>query len=161
MTKLHLLPVLAALCFAALAGVALAGPKFVIEGRVYCDTCRAGFETSASEYIEGAKVRLECRHFETDAVNETAEGVTDGTGTYHVEIERSHDEEICEVILVKSSVPDCAEIPDGRDRARVLLTGRSGLASRIRYSNSLGFLKTTPLPLCGQLLQQYALGVDD
>lgn len=26
---------------------------FVVQGRVYCDTCRAGFETSATTYIPG------------------------------------------------------------------------------------------------------------
>lgn len=26
---------------------------FILEGRVYCDTCRAGFETSATTYIPG------------------------------------------------------------------------------------------------------------
>lgn len=52
--NLQFLPLLAAL-FCALAGAALAGsvPKFTIEGRVYCDVCRAGFVTSASQYIQG------------------------------------------------------------------------------------------------------------
>ena len=38
-----------------LAGVASAdkGPGFVVTGRVYCDPCRAGFETPASTYIAG------------------------------------------------------------------------------------------------------------
>jgi len=27
---------------------------FVVRGRVWCDNCRAGFETSASTYIAGA-----------------------------------------------------------------------------------------------------------
>lgn len=26
---------------------------YLVHGRVYCDPCRAGFETSASSYIEG------------------------------------------------------------------------------------------------------------
>ncbi|KAJ0980063.1 hypothetical protein J5N97_015537 [Dioscorea zingiberensis] len=47
---------LAALCLlSAIVGLPLASPKphFASEGRVYCDTCRAGFETSATEYIKG------------------------------------------------------------------------------------------------------------
>lgn len=31
---------------------------FSVEGRVYCDTCRAGFETSATTYIPGTLSRL-------------------------------------------------------------------------------------------------------
>lgn len=43
-----------ALCLlSCLAGVALAMETFTIQGRVYCDTCRAGFETSATEYLQG------------------------------------------------------------------------------------------------------------
>ncbi|CAL9054004.1 pollen-specific protein C13-like [Musa acuminata AAA Group] len=160
MAKLRLLPVVAALCL-ALAGVALAAPKFVIQGRVYCDTCRAGFETVVSQYIPGAKVKLQCRHYETDSIEHTAEGVTDGTGTYNIEVEDNHEEEICEVSLVQSPVPGCSEVSGTRNRARVLVTGRNGLASDVRYANSLGFLKDEPLKECGLLLQQYALGVDD
>ncbi|WOK97099.1 hypothetical protein Cni_G05807 [Canna indica] len=159
MAKLQLLPLLAALCL-ALAGVATAR-KFEVQGRVYCDTCRAGFETSASQYIAGAKVRLECRHFENGELEYNVEATTDGSGYYKIGVEHSHDEDICEVILVESPLAGCSEIPDGRDRARVLLTHISGLANNIRYANSLGFLKATPLPQCGALLQQYALGVDD
>ncbi|WOL08926.1 pollen-specific protein C13-like [Canna indica] len=167
MAKLQLLPLLAALCL-SLAGAALAArrvdlaiPTFVVEGRVYCDTCRAGFETSASKYIEGAKVKLECKHFDSGAVEHTSEGVTDATGTYHIEVEHNHEEEICEVVLVKSPMSGCTEVDGDRSRARVLVSGRSGLATEIRYTNSLGFLKSQPLPECGLLLQQYALGVDE
>jgi len=39
-----------------LAGVTVADRMFTIEGRIYCDTCRAGFETSATEYMEGIEV---------------------------------------------------------------------------------------------------------
>ncbi|XP_065019246.1 pollen-specific protein C13-like [Musa acuminata AAA Group] len=160
MAKVQLLPTLVALCL-ALTGVALASPKFVIEGRVYCDTCRAGFQTAVSQYIAGAKVKLQCRNYETDAVEHLVEGVTDNTGTYHIEVEDSHEEEICEVSLLQSPQPGCTEVAQSRNRARILVTGRSGLASDIRYANSLGFLKDEPLQQCGLLLQQYALGVDD
>ncbi|XP_042403959.1 pollen-specific protein C13-like [Zingiber officinale] len=161
--NMQLLALLAALC-AVLAGVALAHPvsNLTIEGRVYCDTCRAGFVTSASQYIRGAKVKLECRHYETDAVNQYAEGVTDATGSYHLEVEDQHEEEICEVVLVGSPLKgDCDEVSNGRDRARILVAGRSGLVTPVRYANDLGFLKSTPLPHCGALLQQFALGEDD
>ncbi|XP_020107479.1 pollen-specific protein C13-like [Ananas comosus] len=165
MAMLRLFPaavVVAVLCI-ALAGAVLAAPlpPFIVEGRVYCDTCRAGFETSATQYIEGAKVRLECKHFATGVVEHAVEGVTDGTGTYRIELADSHEEEICEVALVASPLSGCAEIAAGRDRARVLLAHDSGLASNVRYANPLGFLKEKPLAVCGALLQQYALGDDE
>ncbi|CAL9178562.1 unnamed protein product [Musa hybrid cultivar] len=159
MAKLQLLPVVAALCF-AIAGVALATPNFRIQGRVYCDKCRAGFETSATDYIEGAKVKLECRQYDTGVVEQTATAVTDASGTYTLEVEDNHEEEICEVVLVESPRPGCSEIMTGRNRARVLISAESGLTTSVRYANSLGFLNAAPLPECGLLLQKYALGVD-
>ncbi|GLT64299.1 hypothetical protein SLA2020_368030 [Shorea laevis] len=33
---------------------------FVVKGRVYCDTCRAGFETSATTFIAGARPQHDC-----------------------------------------------------------------------------------------------------
>jgi hypothetical protein len=47
--------VAASLLLLALAGVASAdkGPGFVVTGRVYCDPCRAGFETNVSHSVEG------------------------------------------------------------------------------------------------------------
>nr|CAD1836681.1 unnamed protein product [Ananas comosus var. bracteatus] len=160
MAKLH--AVVAALFF-ALAGSTFAAPvpDFVVEGHVYCDTCRAGFETSATEYIEGAKVRLECKHFATGAVEHAVEGVTDKTGTYKIALTDNHEEEICEVVLVDSPLAGCSEVTAGRERARVLLAQDSGIATNVRYANSLGFLKDHPLPVCGTLLQQYALGDDE
>lgn len=34
------------------------GNPFIVEGRVYCDTCRAGFETSATTYLPGKPISL-------------------------------------------------------------------------------------------------------
>jgi hypothetical protein len=43
-----------ALAFFAIAtAVAAERPSFTVEGRVYCDTCRAGFETSVTTYLAG------------------------------------------------------------------------------------------------------------
>ena len=50
----------AALCALAASGAAASRDLrplragFVVRGRVWCDTCRAGFETPASTYIAGA-----------------------------------------------------------------------------------------------------------
>lgn len=46
--------VLMALCvLPALVSARPMRSNFIVQGRVYCDTCRAGFETSASTYIHG------------------------------------------------------------------------------------------------------------
>nr|CAD1843522.1 unnamed protein product [Ananas comosus var. bracteatus] len=120
-----------------------------------------GFVTSASEYIAGAKVRLQCKHFDSEEVKHQVEGVTDESGTYRLLLEDDHQEEICEVLLLESPRKDCAEIEGRRDSARVSLTRNNGMASEVRYANPIGFLRDEPLPNCGVLLQQYALGDAD
>lgn len=52
MLKAVLLVVLCFLPVLAMTGRPNKNP-FVVRGRVYCDTCLAGFETSASTYIPG------------------------------------------------------------------------------------------------------------
>ncbi|ONK58828.1 uncharacterized protein A4U43_C08F160 [Asparagus officinalis] len=146
-------------CFVVIALANTSG-SFTIQGRVYCDTCRAGFETSATEYVEGAKVKVECKNYTTGETTQEADGVTDASGTYNIPIMRNHEIEICEVALISSSRKDCDEIKPDRQSARVILAHDTGIASDIRYANSLGFLKKEPLPACGSLLQIYALADD-
>ncbi|CAA7391996.1 unnamed protein product [Spirodela intermedia] len=160
-TKLLSVVALCSALFAVAAAAAADSPSFVVEGRVFCDTCRAGFETTATEYLAGAKVRLECKHEESEELVHTVEGTTDATGTYHLKVADDHEDELCEVVLVESPHADCSEIKTGRDRARILLTHNSGLATNVRLANSLGFLKEEPLPSCGVLLAQYQLGDDE
>ena len=108
----------------------------------------------------GAKVMIECKNFTTNVVTQKVEGTANSQGTYNIQIKDVHEEEICEAVLVSSPRPDCKEVKKGRDRARILLTHDSGISSNVRYANSLGFLIDTPLPICGQLLQMYALADD-
>ncbi|KAJ3671807.1 hypothetical protein LUZ60_007886 [Juncus effusus] len=158
MAKIQLL-VLVAFAF---IGVALAGlPDFVVEGRVYCDTCRAGFETNVTNYIQGAKVKLECRHFENGKVEHVVEGVTDATGTYKLLMKDNHEEEICEVELVESPLTNCNEIIPGRNRARVTLADDTGITSNQRYANPLGYLKDSPLDICAKVMEMYKLDDDE
>lgn len=136
---------------------------FFVDGSVYCDTCRAGFETNATTPIAGAKVRLECRHYmsASGAVERSAEGTTDAAGKYRIElVDNRGAEEVCSVALVSSPVPGCAEKEVGRDRAQVSLftDAGAGLATTVRRANPLGFLKDKPLANCGQILSSYALG---
>ncbi|XP_047307110.1 pollen-specific protein C13-like [Impatiens glandulifera] len=126
-----------------------------LEGRVYCDTCRAGFETSATTYISGAKVRIECRDKISQKVVYSVETTTDETGTYRVNIKEDHEDGVCDALLVSSSHRGCTTADPGRDRARVILTRYNGIASSKRYANNMGFMMNEPMSGCTQLLQQY------
>ena len=71
-----------------------------------------------------------------------------------IELKDNHDKEDCNVVLVQSPLPTCAEIPKGRDRVSVVLAD-GGLSSNVRNANSLGFLKDKPLQDCISVLKQY------
>ncbi|XP_028755057.1 pollen-specific protein C13-like [Neltuma alba] len=131
------------------------GP-FRVKGRVYCDTCRAGFETNVTTYIAGAKVRVECKDRESLAVEYRKEGVTDSTGTYSIQVEHDHGDHLCEILFVSSPVADC-KVPDpGRSKASIVLTRtENGVVNDLHYANALGCYKDVPLPECYQLLQYY------
>ncbi|KAK1287347.1 Pollen-specific protein C13 [Acorus calamus] len=130
-------------------------PTYDVIGRVYCDTCRCGFETPASTYIAGAKVRVECRLRETGEVTYTVDGVTDNTGSYKIQVVDDHEDEYCESVLLWSPQSGCAVLEPGRERARVVLSHNTGIVSNKRIANNLGFQSDTTLPECAQLLAQY------
>jgi hypothetical protein len=60
MASLRILPVTIAILFYILfyvvadTAVATNAPDYLVQGRVYCDTCRAGFETNVTEYMKGS-----------------------------------------------------------------------------------------------------------
>ncbi|GLT48615.1 hypothetical protein SLA2020_222300 [Shorea laevis] len=143
-----------ALCFSSLLSLALAttDEHFFVEGKVYCDTCRVQFETKLSEYLQGAKVALECRKREGGDITYTQEAITGTDGKYKIAVQGNHEEEICEVKVEKSPRDDCGEIVQGRNRARVVLTNNNGVAQPVRFANSLGFLKNEPVAGCRQVL---------
>ncbi|KAL5229920.1 hypothetical protein ABZP36_028696 [Zizania latifolia] len=161
--QLNNLLLAAALLLLVAAGARAEGPVgFVVTGRVYCDNCRAGFETNVSHSIAGATVQMECRHFETQQLHLKAEATTDKWGWYKMEIGQDHQEEICEVALLKSPEPDCAEIERFRDRSRVPLTRNNGIKQGgVRFANPIAFFRKEPLPTCGTLLRAYDLYDDD
>ncbi|XP_078154606.1 pollen-specific protein C13-like [Carex rostrata] len=129
--------------------------EFTVESRVYCDTCRAGFETSVTEFIPGVKVRLECEHYTSHHIEVLDEGVTDNTGTYRLKGQDGHEEDKCSVVLVESPRPDCKEISPGRDRAPAVLSTDTGMPGDKRFPNHLGYLKDKPLDVCGSVMKQY------
>ncbi|KAG1331614.1 major pollen allergen Lol p 11 [Cocos nucifera] len=173
MAKLHLLPVFVTLSLiltsVALAldpvtniiGQALKTKDFILTGRVYCDTCRAGFETDITEYMPGGKVRLECKRYGTEELTYEAEATTEFLGMYQMVVPGDHSKDQCSVVLVKSSFNKCTETQPGRDRVRVTLAQDGGLLSNNRQANALGFLIDEPLPKCGTLLQKYGFANED
>ncbi|KAL6641131.1 hypothetical protein ACP70R_019312 [Stipagrostis hirtigluma subsp. patula] len=128
---------------------------FVVRGRVWCDNCRAGFETPASTYIAGAKVRVECKSKTTGEKTCSFDGHTDRTGTYNILVADEHEHELCETVLVSSPDMACAKTVAGRERAPVFLTSNNGVESNIRLANALGFQKDVALSECSQLLRMY------
>ncbi|KAG2700969.1 hypothetical protein I3760_06G021000, partial [Carya illinoinensis] len=123
---------------------------FIVKGKVYCDTCRAGFETSATTYIPGAKVRVECKDRKSMQLVYSKEGTTDSTGTYSILVTEDHEDQLCDAMLVSSPQHGCATASPGRDRARVILTGYNGMASNNRFVNAMGFTKERALSGCAE-----------
>ncbi|XP_068661693.1 pollen allergen Che a 1-like [Aristolochia californica] len=154
MAKLQSLAIVAALCFLSSLSVIYAN-HFIVEGKVYCDTCRAGFETFATYYIPAAKVKLDCTNRTTHLKTFEGEGLTDATGAYQVEVTGDHEDDVCDVSLVSSPVKGCDEVVPGRNKARISLTKNNGIISDIRFANPLGFYKNDPLHICPKVLEHY------
>ncbi|GMG99677.1 hypothetical protein Nepgr_001517 [Nepenthes gracilis] len=131
--------------------------RFFVEGQVYCDTCRTEFITRVSKFLEGAKVRLECRNITFGAISYAAEAVTDKNGRYSLAVDGDYEDDICEVLLVKSPREDCSEVPSDpfiRQAAKVSLTSNNGIVDPIRTANPLGFKIREPLPECLEVLKE-------
>lgn len=163
MAKVTLL--LAAVALAALAVAASAGKPigpFTVHGKVYCDTCRCGFETNITTYIPNAVVRIECMEREGGKVMKEAEGVTDHNGAFAITVDHDHGDHMCDAVLVSSPWKHCSSPDPGRSRGRVILTDSNGVASHYRHCNSLGFLidDNKTLPACPRLVN-YLLHSDD
>ncbi|XP_015899170.3 olee1-like protein [Ziziphus jujuba] len=132
-----------------------ASEHFFVEGKVYCDTCRVQFVTRVSEYLPGAKVRLECRQRNDSTLTYSTEGETDKNGVYTLPVDGDHEEEICEVKALKSPREDCNEhFADYDQKARVVLTDKTGVTNIARYASPLGFMKKEALPVCAEVLKE-------
>ncbi|KAJ4726434.1 Pollen-specific protein-like [Melia azedarach] len=148
-----------AICFSSLVGSAVANshPTLFVEGRVYCDQCRAQFETKLSEPVESATVALECRTRDTEEVVYTHEVETDKNGAYMIPAESGHAELICEVVLVRSPDEECNEIIAGASRARIVLSTNSGVAEPVRHANALGFMAKEAVAGCDKVLEDMGI----
>ncbi|GAB4831407.1 hypothetical protein Ancab_005418 [Ancistrocladus abbreviatus] len=165
MEKSHTIVLVAgALCFLSLVGVSECGDdSFFVEGQVYCDTCRTEFITRVSEYLEGATVRLECRNITGGSETYSVEGVTGKLGFYSLPVDGDYEDDICEVVLVKSPREDCSEVPTSentRQAAIVSLTANNGVVDRKRPANALGFMINKPIAECPEVLKELGLGDD-
>ncbi|KAE8692254.1 hypothetical protein F3Y22_tig00110847pilonHSYRG00093 [Hibiscus syriacus] len=134
-----------------------AGPskqnKYIIVGRVYCDTCRVEFETKLSEPINGAVVKLECKNRTTEATTyQSNEIATNPSGEYRIEVTGDYEDSDCDINLIRSPRDDCSEPTESWRKARVVLTARDGISGELRYPNNLGFKKKEALPGCKKVL---------
>ncbi|KAI4306387.1 hypothetical protein L6164_029668 [Bauhinia variegata] len=163
MSKCAIIIVASALCFLSFFGLAHGIDKFYVKGSVYCDTCRVQFLTRLSEFMPGATVKVECRDFEgSDNITFSEETVTDAKGGYSMVVDGDHEEELCQVVLMKSSRSDCNEMEKESfmQSARVSITGNNGIVSPVRNANPLGFLKKERLPECLPLLDELGINED-
>ncbi|XP_059624306.1 protein DOWNSTREAM OF FLC-like [Cornus florida] len=153
---------LLALCvLPALVSARFVGNPFLVRGKVYCDTCCAGFETDKTPYIAGATVRIECKDRKTEDLKYSIEGVTSSAGIYNIEVSGDRGDDVCDVKVVSSPQSDCATPSSGRDRARVILTRYNGIVPDIRNVNSIGFQRNEPMAGCTELLKKYMVDEDE
>ncbi|KAB1998679.1 hypothetical protein ES319_D12G106300v1 [Gossypium barbadense] len=125
---------------------------FQIVGRVYCDACRAGFETSKCSYIHGARVEIKCFDRPTLKLKYSIGAETDETGTYNIVVEDDHEDQICHATLVSSPIPSCRIVDPRRNKATAILTRSNGAISNLHYTNAMGFLQDTVADGCQELL---------
>ncbi|XP_006344595.1 protein DOWNSTREAM OF FLC-like [Solanum tuberosum] len=135
--------------------IASASNPLLVEGKVYCDTCRCGFETPATTYLPDAKVKIECKSRITEEPTYTVEGVTNSQGEYSILVKSDRGDDVCDVVLIKSPDPTCAKPSAGRDRSRVTLTRNNGMISDVYFANAMGFIRDEPLASCDEILRQY------
>ncbi|KAL1225736.1 Protein DOWNSTREAM OF FLC [Cardamine amara subsp. amara] len=149
-------PLTVVLCVSILPLAAMAvGTPFYIEGSVYCDTCRFGFETIATRYISGAKVRIVCKDRVTLKPEVVGKAVTGPKGKYRVRVTGDRQDQQCLAELVHSPIPGCRVADPGRSTATVILTRSNGAASTRHFANAMGFLRDRPLRGCAALRKLY------
>ncbi|KAL9813322.1 Pollen-specific protein-like protein [Arabidopsis thaliana] len=144
--------VISAVCLSSLAGFAAADAddfdRFQIQGSVYCDTCRVQFVTRLSKFLEGAKVKLECRSRTNGTITLTKEAVTDKTGSYKMEVTDSG----CSDVSTEAYL---------RNAAKISLTANDGIVSHeTRIVNPLGFMVQTPLADCPAAFKELGIVPD-
>ncbi|KAH6795756.1 hypothetical protein C2S51_036742 [Perilla frutescens var. frutescens] len=102
--------------------------------------------------VFGATVRLECRDLETKAVTYAVEGLTCAGGHYSLEVNGDHENDNCEVSVVKSPRNDCSVPMGDLQKSRVVCTANSGIRAAARYANPIGFMTGAADPQCAPML---------
>ncbi|CAD5317519.1 unnamed protein product [Arabidopsis thaliana] len=148
----------------------------VVQGSTYCDICKFGFETPESSYFipgislslyilsfcfQCATVKLSCKDRKTMEEVYTDKAVSDKEGKYKFIVHDDHRDQMCDVLLVKSSDKTCSKISVGREKSRVILNHYSGIASQIRHANNMGFEKEVSDVFCSALFQKYMVDEDE
>ncbi|CAJ1971789.1 unnamed protein product [Sphenostylis stenocarpa] len=128
---------------------------FYVKGRVYCDPCRAGSETSLTTYIVGVEVTLQCKDKMNGNIVYSKKDKSDSSGTYTIFVDANQANQNCDVGLVTSPLPDCKEPSPGRDHSRVILNRFNGIATSDRFVNNLGFMKQKVASACAKILRPY------
>lgn len=91
----------------------------------------------------------------------TAEAVSDRKGNYKFVVHDDHVDEMCDVMLVKSSDKSCPKISPGREQSRVILNHYNGIASHVRHANNMGFEKEVSDVFCSELIKKYQVDEDE
>ncbi|KZV54185.1 hypothetical protein F511_36904 [Dorcoceras hygrometricum] len=130
---------------------------FNIEGDVYCDPCRVQFQTTLSQKLPGATVRLVCTDEVTRKVTYDVEGVTNADGHYSLQVVGDHENDICEVTPIKSPRAECSDPLTEVQKSRIVCTENSGMHTAVRYANPLGFMTKDIHAQCPQVLQELEL----
>ncbi|WVY93537.1 hypothetical protein V8G54_032625 [Vigna mungo] len=164
MAKSSIIIFASVLCLLSFLSSVCAKERYMVEGTVYCDTCRLQFLTKLSEFMEGATVRVMCSQVDNaNNVTFNKETTTNSLGAYRMEVDGDHEDDTCEVTLVKSPRSDCNEIDREAhllQAARISITKNNGIVSNIRQANPLGFLKKDRLPGCAELMKELGINED-
>lgn len=153
MAKVSLLvSVVVAVC---IVGFGQGQEMFKVEGDVYCDPCRIQFQTPLSKKLPGAAIRLECSNIDSQALTYSINGTSDGEGHYTVEVEGDHEDDICEVKVVRSPDAECNVSMDHEMTvSRVVCAVNSGINSDVRYANPIGFMTNQVDPKCTSVIRE-------
>ncbi|CAO2827747.1 unnamed protein product [Amaranthus hypochondriacus] len=156
MTNRCLLLLVALICTLAATTTAkkLAVP-YELSGKVYCDTCRFGFETNITTYISGAVVELQCNDKSDSRLVFSNRTTTDENGKFTFHVCEDHGDQYCDVVLISSPWPHCKVIDHVRRRSRVIVTDLNGITSYLRHANNLGVFQDYTFPECSALYKLY------
>ncbi|KAH7844441.1 hypothetical protein Vadar_027998 [Vaccinium darrowii] len=125
--------------------------KFCVEGFVYCDGCRVLFPAAGGN-IGQAVVELSCRDRDDGTPTLTIQGKTDNVGYYAINVNKDHENDICDVQVVSSPEPDCNIIVPAISTTRINLARNSGIITASRFANPIGFMRKEALPECHDVL---------